>query len=148
MRFSPLGMIEVPPQLQMHPKIRRCAKVLRQPERCAGSEAALPVDANAELTAPVPAYCFKLVSRRNLKVVERFRGQTWRVCLEFRPLQIHTWVSLSTFDQNGEPLLGEMMVVGQHLSETHLMHSVHGNTIHEAVRLISAAGVKIQSLHK
>jgi hypothetical protein len=39
-----------------------------------------------------------------------------------------------------------MMVVGQHLGETHLMHGVHGNTINEAVRLISTAGVKIQSL--
>ena len=39
-----LGMVKVPPQLQMHPKIRRCATVLRQPERCAGSEATPPVD--------------------------------------------------------------------------------------------------------
>jgi hypothetical protein len=38
------------------------------------------------------------------------------------------WESLSTFDQNGEPLLGEMMVVGQHLGKAHLTHSVHGNT--------------------
>ena len=29
MRFSLLGMVEVPTQLQMHPKIRRCAKVFR-----------------------------------------------------------------------------------------------------------------------
>src|SRR5215467_5044272 len=41
-----------------------------------------------------------------------------------------------------------MMVVGQHLSETHLAHRVHGNIIYEAVRLVGAAGVKIQSLHK
>jgi hypothetical protein len=39
-----LGMVEVSPQLQMHPKIRRCAKVPRQPERCAGGEATPPVD--------------------------------------------------------------------------------------------------------
>ena len=63
-------------------------------------------------------------------------------------LHIPTWASSSTFDQNGESLLGEMMVVGQHLSETHLTHRVHGNTIYEALRLVGAAGVKIQSLHK
>ena len=118
MRFSPLGMVEVPPQPQMHPKIRRCAKVLRQPERCAGGEAAPPVDANAELTAPA-LVMLKLVSRRNLKVDA---GADPGALPEFRPLQIHTWVSLSTFDQIGEPLLREMMVVGQHLG-AHLMHS-------------------------
>jgi hypothetical protein len=44
MRFSPLGMVKVPPQLQMHPKIRRRAKVLRQSEGRAWGEAASPID--------------------------------------------------------------------------------------------------------
>jgi len=41
-----------------------------------------------------------------------------------------------------------MMIVGQHLSEAHLTHRVHGDTIHQAVRLIGTAGVEIQSRQK
>ena len=63
-------------------------------------------------------------------------------------LSIPTWASLSPFDQDGKPFLGEMMVVGQHLGKTHLTHRVHGNTIHQAVRFVGTAGVKIQSLRK
>ena len=37
-------MLEVPLQLQIHPIIRRCAEVLRRPERRAGGEATPPID--------------------------------------------------------------------------------------------------------
>ena len=59
-----------------------------------------------------------------------------------------TRASVSTCDQNGKPLLREMMVIRQHLSEAHLPHGVHGDTIHQAVRLIGTAGIDIQSRHK
>jgi hypothetical protein len=50
--------------------------------------------------------------------------------------------------EDGKPFLREMMVIGQHLGETHLPHGVHGDTIHQTVRLISTAGVDLQARHK